>query len=106
MSMSLRARMINVLSVLPVMVLQHECGVGVAVGSCGVGPVGVGVRDGDGVGDVPSGNDAVDRGAVGVGVRVRVGVAVLTTGVGVGVDWHVSQKLTASDTASILSRGT
>src|SRR5437868_3284037 len=86
--------MISVLSVVPVTVLQHECGVGVAEG-----PVGVGVRDGDGVGDVPSGSDAVES-----GVGVRVGVAVFTAGVGVA--WQVSQKLTASDTASILSRGT
>src|SRR6266550_2186298 len=96
--MSSSARMINVLSVLPVTMLQHARGVGVGVGSVGVD---VGVRVGVGPVGVPSGNDAVWSGAVGVGVRV--GVAVFTAGVGVGVVWHVSQNSTASDAASTFS---
>ena len=83
--------MVNVLSVVPVIVLQHEPGDGVGAG---VPPLGVGVRVGVGsvrvgVGPVgvPSGNDAVRSGGVGVAV----------VPVGVGVVWQVSQKLTASD---------
>src|SRR5437899_7036085 len=92
--------MVNVLWVVPVIVLQHAPGDGVGAGvpplGVGVG-VGVGsVRVGVGPVGVPSGNDAVRSGGVGVAV----------VPVGVGVVWQVSQKLTASETASTLSRGT